>query len=141
MNYLMFQWRNRYNYCFICFDDGVYYLDESNLNTDWFIKSQKLHLKAPNNNKQIRKFTLYCNGEHETDSVMDIQFTNYRKRMYEEAENTASFEIDFLRTYIKRLNYLNVFYFQYKLSNNDTTLKPLQLAGVSIDYKIGGEIK
>lgn len=129
------------NYCFIGFDDSLAYLDNEHLSTNWFIKSQKLHLNAPVYNKSIRRFLIHCNGEQDDNTVMNLQFTNYRKRMFEETYETIDFDIDFVRTYVNRLNYTKVLYFQYKLSNNEYVPKSFKLTGINIDYKIGGKIR
>jgi hypothetical protein len=129
------------NYCLIGTDFDVYQLDENTLSTDWFIKSQKLHLDAPNYNKQIKKFVIHTIGEQDDEMTMNVQFTNYRKRMFEEDDDTINYNVDFLRTYIKRFNYPKVLYFQYKLSNNKLDSKPLRLTGINIEYVVGGKIR
>lgn len=137
------------DYYFIGLDSGFYKFNDNDLHNKWFIKSQKLHLNAINNNKQIRKFIVYCNDDggdgDERLTNLRIQFNNYRKRFYKEDSETIEFNVDFLRTYIKYLNYPNVLYFQYTISNDDNIdemfMKPLKLNGISINYKIGGEIK
>lgn len=138
-------------YCFVVFEDNtLHYFDEKVLDAQWSITSQKLFLGNNTNYKQIRRFTVHTVGEKskdysyqsgDGDNVMDLQFTNYRKRMYENDDETFNFNVDFVRTYVIRLNYPKVYEFQYKLSSNKINLKPLALTGITIEYKIGGKVR
>lgn len=138
-------------YCFVVFEDNtLHYFDEKVLDAQWSITSQKLHLGNNTNYKQIRRFTIHTIGEKskdysyqsgDGDNVMTLQFTNYRKRMYENDDETFNFNVDFVRTYVIRLNYPKVYEFQYTISSNKLNLKPLQLTGLTIEYKFGGKVR
>ena len=109
--------------------------------TDWSLVSQKLHLNAPTYYKQISKFYIHSVGKQLDSTTMNFKLTNYRKRMFEETDETLNFDIDFVRTYVKIVNYPNVLYTQYTLCNSKIEPCPLYLTGINIEYKIGGKIK
>lgn len=127
------------------YDKDVKYVD-----ANWRIKSQKLHLGVNTNYKQIRRFTLHTIGsesehynylEQTGDNVINLTLTNYRKQMDEGDTITRWFNVDFVRTYVIRLNYPKVYEMQYELSSDASDLKPLFLTGVTIEYKIGGKVR
>lgn len=141
-------------YCFIVFEDNtLHYFDEKVLDAQWSITSQKLFLGNNTNYKQIKRFTVHTVGEHSSfprlenaDNIMDLRFYCYRKRMHsiqelEDRDDVYNFNVDFVRTYVIRLNYPKVYEFQYKLSSNKINLKPLALTGITIEYNVGGKVR
>lgn len=141
-------------YCFIVFEDNtLHYFDEKVLDAQWSITSQKLYLGNNTNYKQVLRFTIHTIGEQskfndpaqgDTDNIMDLRLYCYRKRMHtdlQRPDETYLFNVDFVRTYVIRTNYPKVCEFQYKLSSNEIKLKPLQLTGITIEYKVGGKVR
>ena len=138
-------------YCFIIFDNNtLYYFDEKILDAQWSITSQKLYLGNNTNYKQVLRFTVHTVGEesgkneyndNDNDNVMKLQFTNYRKTMDKNEDVTVAFNVDFVRTFVKRVNYPKVYEFQYKIISNEQVLKPLSLTGITIEYKVGGKVR
>lgn len=139
---------------FVIFEDNtLHYFDDKILDAQWFISSQKLFLGNNTNYKQIRRFTVHTIGEHSefpskelADNIMDLRFYCYRKRMHsiqelEDRDDVYNFNVDFVRTYVIRVNYPKVYEFQYRLSSNPITLRPLQLTGITIEYKVGGKVR
>ena len=59
----------------------------------------------------------------------------------EDRDDVYNFNVDFVRTYVIRVNYPKVYEFQYRLSSNPITLRPLQLTGITIEYKVGGKVR
>lgn len=110
----------------------------------WFIISQKLHLGTLNYTKQIVNMTFNAlESGDEGYTSMKLQIKNYRLRTSETDDETLLYNVDVLRTYVKRLNYFKVNQFQYKLTNNDEEAnpKPLLLDSIIIKYKISGQVK
>lgn len=125
------------------------YKDYNDNNIDWYIVSQKLHLNTLNYYKRLVNMTL--NSLHAKDETqkMILSTTNYRDKSYEGltskpgTNNTLDYDVDLLRTYVKRLNYGKLVEFQYKLRNNERVeLQPqLKLNSIIIKYVITGVIR
>lgn len=115
---------------------------------DWYIISQKLYLNAANYYKHIINITLgialdTIATNEQAAPTMNLQVCNYRKiRNVVDTEN-FSYNVDMIRTFVHRLNYLKVCEFQYKLSSDDKNVMqvPLSLANVTVKYKIVGEVR
>lgn len=125
------------------------YKDYNDSNINWYIVSQKLHLNTLNYYKRLVNMTL--NSLHAKDETqkMILSTTNYRDKSYEGltskpgTNNTLDYDVDLLRTYVKRLNYGKLVEFQYKLRNNERVeLQPqLKLNSIIIKYVITGVIR
>ena len=110
---------------------------------NWYFESQKLHFGANNNYKHIINLTLFGLEENNQSLSVDLSIKNYRKYLDQGKVENFDHQIDVIRTFVKRLNYSKVNEFQYKLSSdyNNATNSPLALSGISIKYKIGGQVR
>ena len=115
--------------------------------------SQKLYLSAINYYKHIVNMTF--NSVHNIEELqnsnlnvqelnMNLKVINYRKTINN--KNTPiiiNYIVNNARTYVQRLNYGKVNEFQYTLSNDENSYfnVPLSLSGLTIKYKIGGQIR
>ena len=122
----------------------------------WNILSQKLHLNALNYYKHIDNITF--NSSHdvvdidkakfkETDLGLKLQVNCYRQKIDGNVNTddytAVKYKVNVLRTVIQRLNYFKVNEFQYLLSHDDDSILqiPLSLTGLTVKYKIGGQIR
>lgn len=121
-------------------------------NIDWYFISQKLHLNAPNYYKHISNITLISVLDSDEDIYLDLTLYNYRKKMHQSEVESFKFNVDSIRTYVKRLNYSKVNEFQYLLTSNvddaadeEETLNvpkvPLSLSSITVKYKISGQVR
>jgi hypothetical protein len=128
------------------------YDDVNKLPINWSFMSQRLHLNSPNNRKNISSIILTSVSDNMEDMHMDITLHNYRKRMHISDVDSFKFDVDGIRTYVKRLNYSKVNEFQYLLtSESDDEVRedaignikklPLSLSNVTIKYKITGQVR
>lgn len=120
-------------------------LENENLDIDWHIESQKLHLGANNHYKHISNITLFSvqEADKEKGISLNLNVKNYRKWVDNGKAENFDYKIDVIRTYIKRLNYAKVCEFQYRLSSDNTNAVnvPLALSNITIKYKIGGQVR
>ena len=128
----------------LTYDDK--YKDDINgesLDIDWFIKSQKLHFNAINNHKHIENLIFYSveNGDIATDVNLSIR--NYRDYVNVGKDESFDYNVDIIKTFVKKLNYFNVNEFEYILkSNSELSIQnPLSLSNISIKYRLGNEVK
>lgn len=101
----------------------------------WKAVSQKLHLGTLNYYKRIMGLTLNVIQEADISSTLRLKVTNYRNKVDERMPETLEYDIDVLRTFVKRLNYLNVNQFQYSLEYDDDVERPVPLCVDSITTK------
>lgn len=135
------------------YDDVYYDIIDGNRNIiDWYLVSQKLHLKAPNYYKHISNITLISVLDSDEELYLDLILYNYRKRVHESQVESFKFTVDSIRTYVKRLNYSKVNEFQYRLTSNiddaadeeeNVTIPrvPLSLSSITTKYKISGQVR
>lgn len=118
-------------------------ITEINLKIHWYFESQKLHFNANNNYKHLINLTLFGLEENDQPLSLDLNVKNYRKYVDEGKPENFDYRIDVIRTFVKRLNYSKVCEFQYKLSSDENNAidAPLALSGISIKYKIGGQVR
>ena len=126
-------------------ENDYYDFDGNKSQIDWSVKSQKLHLSAPNNYKHISNITITSVLDNPSKEALDLDLivTNYRKRMNTSDAENFVFDVDTVRVYVKRLNYSKVNEFQYELKcdeYNDIRI-PLSLSSISIKYKISGQVR
>ncbi len=124
-------------------DENYYDYDGVKHQINWNFKSQKLHLNAVNYYKHISNLTLYSvlDTDREMNFVMDIN--NYRKQTDTTEIQTISYKVDTIRTFVKRVNYPKVNEFQYNMHQDDEReiRLPLSLSGITIKYKISGQVR
>lgn len=140
-------------------DDNIYYdklLNNEIQNINWHIKSQRLYLSSINYYKHIVNITLNTALDSNKPALVTIKVKNYRKRAdygknilgKNKIEDTISFNVDIIRTFVKRLNYYKINAFEYELSNfkNDNDVVdidavPLSLTAISIKYLLTGQVR
>lgn len=120
--------------------------DYSNNNIEWLIKSQKLHLNAMNYYKHIMNITMSAIDKTEDPSYScntKLTVANYRKIADVAEAEILDYEVDVIRTFVKRLNYAKVSEFQFTLQNDmdNAIAKPLSLNSISIKYNLTGVIR
>ena len=124
-------------------DEDYYDYDGTKHQIDWNFKSQKLHLNAVNYYKHISNLTLYSvlDTDKEMNFVMDVN--NYRKQIDTTEIQTISYKVDTIRTFVKRVSYPKVNEFQYNMHQDDEReiRLPLSLSGITIKYKISGQVR
>ena len=130
---------------------------------NWYLKSQKLYLGAPNYYKHIQNLTFMSHllgensktGNYYEDIIKKgytfkcyLRNTVYRSRASSDAEGKMwEYDIEMIRSYVLRLNYPKVCEFQYELRMNkeNATINfipvPLSLSNITVKYKMGGQIR
>jgi hypothetical protein len=126
--------------------DNEEYFDVVNgekIDIDWFFKSQKLHLNAINYYKHISNITFYGVENTNIPVNVDLSIRNYRKLANEGKAENFEYDVDIIRTFVKRLNYIKVNEFEYELKADLNAYKQsaLSLSNISIKYSIGNEVK
>ena len=127
--------------------------DGKGVNIKWHIKSQKLHLNAINYYKHIVNLTFFAVSDNVNRIEMNLHVVNYRKKP-EIGKNTntaqnidgISYDVDMIRTFVKRLNYYKLNEFEYTLSSRDHDMfiieqYPLCLTNISIKYLVTGQVR
>ena len=125
-------------------ENEYYDFDGTNkYNIDWYIQSQKLHLNSLNYSKHISNMTFTTVSDSESSICMNLHVANYKKYMQISKKQSFSFDINVIRTYVKKLNYSKVNEFQYVLScNKECAIQvPLSLSNIMIKYKISRQVK
>lgn len=109
----------------------------------WFILSQKLHLNAINYNKHLISFTLASVNDNSNPCSIKLEIRNYRKKVDYGKTEIIEYEVDVIRTFVKRVNYSKVTEFQYKLSADiDNAIQvPLALSNLSLKYNVTGVVR
>lgn len=124
-------------------DEDYYDYDGTKHQINWNFKSQKLHLNAVNYYKHISNLTLYSvlDTDREMNFIMDVN--NYRKQIDTTEIQTISYKVDTIRTFVKRVSYPKVNEFQYNMHQDDEReiRLPLSLSGITIKYKISGQVR
>lgn len=119
----------------------------------WSIVSQKLHFGNLNMYKHIYNITLTNTIPDKNDDLYHtleavpshsrLTITNYRKFKDINKEETLYYDIESIRTFVQRLNYMKVNEFQYRLSTDtESTFQiPLSLTSVCVKYKFMGGVR
>lgn len=132
------------------FKDATQYYDFSETgefkNINWFIMSQPLHMSAPNYYKNLKQLVFQFSNDNTSDiatKTMNAQIKLYRKRVSIKEPETIKFQIENLRTFVKRFNYWKINEIQWALANDTETNVPkkFELNGISIKYEIGEEVR
>lgn len=112
---------------------------------EWSFKSQKLHFDAINYYKHISNLTLYSvlDGDQNAALSFYLRANNYRKRIDVSEMQSVEYDVDTIRTFVKRVNYPKVNEFQYEIryKDEDAVKYPLSLSGLTIKYKISGQVR
>lgn len=119
------------------------YKDYGTTTISWNIKSQKLHLSAINYHKHISNITLISVLDSNELFDVKLKVTNYRNTKADSEVEVKEFKVDTIRTHVQRLSFPKVNEFQYELTNDDQKYigVPLSLSGISIKYRIGGQVR
>lgn len=122
-------------------DDCTYFDDASTI--DWSLTSQKLHMGAINYYKHIKNITINAISSELESTTFNLGVINYRKSLDERDNEVIEYTVDIARTYVKRLNYGSVNYFQYILSNDTDNVQqsPLSIVDVTIKYGVKGQVR
>lgn len=132
------------------FKDSTQYYDFGEVGQfkpiDWFIMSQPLHMNTPNHYKNLRQLVFQFSNNNEDDitsKTINAQIKLYRKRISIKEPETIQFQIENLRTFVKRFNYWKINEIQWALGNDaDTDVpKKFELNGLSIKYELGDEVR
>jgi hypothetical protein len=124
--------------------DNAYYDEVQSVSEiDWNVKSQKLHLNAINFTKHIANLTLYSVLDSNKRVCFQMDVINYRKKMDHAQIQTIEYKVDAIRTFVKRVSYFAVNEFQYNLHQDDEQAirVPLSLSGITVKYRISGEVR
>ena len=135
------------SFCYSIDKSDVDYSDDGEF-IKWSLTSQKLHLGTLNYYKNIHSITInnVQTGDNINEVSFDMSIVNYRNQVsnrYEEPVN-IEYQVNLLRSYVKRCNSKKVNEFQYKLSNADeriTQHTPLSVNSIIIKYSLGGQIR
>ena len=124
-------------------DDNYYDIIGTNSHINWHVKSQKLHLNAVNYYKHIANITLLSVLDSDKDMSFTLNVTNYRKGINNVQAQNITYKVDAIRTFVKRVSYPKVNEFQYKLYQDDEQAirLPLSLSGITIKYRVGGQVR
>jgi hypothetical protein len=119
------------------------YFDDDVGKIDWNFVSQKLHLGAVNYTKCINSFTFASVNDNDNPCTMNLKVKNYRKKVDEGKEELIEYDINVIRTYVKRVNYSKVCEFQYTLCADLDSYEqvPLCFSNICIKYNITGVMR
>lgn len=131
------------------FKDATQYYDFGEIGNfkeiNWFLMSQPLHMNAPNYYKNMKQlvFQFAEADDNIVTKTMNAQIKLYRKRLSIKEPETIKFQIENLRTFVKRFNYWKINEIQWALGNDTDTNVPKQfeLNAVGIKYEIGDEVR
>lgn len=116
----------------------------------WFITSQKLHLGSLNYYKNV--ISIIINNVEPEDVTEDVSFNlaikNYRLNVsnrYDEVQNLL-YNVNMLRTFVKRCNSRKLNEFQYTLSsdtdyNGNAIQVPLSINSIIVKYTMSGQVR
>lgn len=124
-------------------NDEEYYDDDGVKNKiEWYLTSQKLYF-TPNYYKHIINMTFSSVIDNDEDFSFNLDIMNYRKNANAGKPETINYNIDIVRTYVKRLNYFKVNEFQYQLrTDTEKAIQiPLSLSNITIKYKVQGQVR
>nr|DAD78995.1 MAG TPA: hypothetical protein [Siphoviridae sp. ctv4j104] len=122
------------------------YLDDYETEIDWYFKSQKLHLGAPNYFKSVQGMTFFDSSEEDYENIFDLETYAYRDKPYVNGEQNVHYDVRMIRTYLLRMHTMKTNEFQFKISSDNTIAQEelrhqLKLSSISIRYRITGEVR
>ena len=132
------------------FKEATQYYDFSEIGDfktiNWFIISQPLHMSAPNYYKNLKQIIFQFSNSNDDEiltKTINVQIKLYRKRISIKEPETIQFQIENLRSFVKRFNYWKINETQWALANDTDTNVPkkLELNSISIKYEIGDEVR
>lgn len=107
----------------------------------WSLASQKLHFNYPNYHKHICNLNISAVNNTEKPISYLMTVVNYRNIANIDASDVIQYQVDIIRTYVKRLNYSKVNEFQYILYNSLSTPSRLSISNITIKYTITGFVR
>ena len=122
------------------------YLDYGERPIEWYFKSQKLHLGAPNYFKSIQGMTFFDSSEEDYENIFDLETYAYRDKPYVNGEQNVHYDVRMIRTYLLRMHTMKTNEFQFKIGSDNTIAQDelrhqLKLSSISIRYRITGEVR
>lgn len=122
------------------------YLDYGERPIEWYFKSQKLHLGAPNYFKSIQGMTFFDSSEEDYENIFDLETYAYRDKPYVNGEQNVHYDVRMIRTYLLRMHTMKTNEFQFKIVSDNTIAQDelrhqLKLSSISIRYRITGEVR
>lgn len=113
---------------------------------EWYFKSQKLHLGAPNYFKSIQGMTFFDSAEDNYENIFDLETYSYRDKPYVNGEQNIHYDVRMIRTYLLRMHTMKTNEFQFRISSDNTiaqddSVRPIKLSSISIRYRITGEVR
>lgn len=122
------------------------YLDYGERPIEWYFRSQKLHLGAPNYFKSIQGMTFFDSSEEDYENIFDLETYAYRDKPYVNGEQNVHYDVRMIRTYLLRMHTMKTNEFQFKVCSDNTIAQDelrhqLKLSSISIRYRITGEVR
>ena len=122
------------------------YLDYGERPIEWYFKSQKLHLGAPNYFKSIQGMTFFDSSEEDYENIFDLETYAYRDKPYVNGEQNVHYDVRMIRTYLLRMHTMKTNEFQFQIGSDNTIAQDelrhqLKLSSISIRYRITGEVR
>ena len=102
----------------------------------WKLLSQKLHFNAPNYYKHLYSLTINAVNDSQRPIAYLLGTTNYRNIANVNSDEVMNYQVDIIRSYVKRMNYSKVNEFQYELRNSKSTPSRLSISNVTLKYTI-----
>lgn len=102
----------------------------------WSLTSQKLHFNAPNYYKHVYSLTISAVNNTEKPVSYLVTIVNYRNMVNIDTSDVMEYQVDVVRTYVKRLNYSKVNEFQYILYNSASAPSRLSISNITTKYTI-----
>lgn len=102
----------------------------------WKLLSQKLHFNAPNYYKHLYSLTINAVNDSQKPIAYLLGTTNYRNIANVNSDEVMNYQVDIIRSYVKRMNYSKVNEFQYELRNSKSTPSRLSISNITLKYTI-----
>lgn len=102
----------------------------------WKLSSQKLHFNAPNYYKHLYSLTINAVNDSQKPIAYLLGTTNYRNIANVNSDEVMNYQVDVIRSYVKRMNYSKVNEFQYELRNSKSTPSRLSISNITLKYTI-----
>lgn len=103
---------------------------------EWKVTSQKLHFNAPNYYKHLYSLTINAVNDSQRPIAYLLGTTNYRNIANINSDEVMNYQVDVIRSYVKRMNYSKVNEFQYELRNSKSTPSRLSISNITLKYTI-----
>lgn len=116
--------------------DDEFCKDWDNTLIVWKLLSQKLHFNAPNYYKHLYSLTINAVNDSQKPIAYLLGTTNYRNIANVNSDEVMNYQVDIIRSYVKRMNYSKVNEFQYELRNSKSTPSRLSISNITLKYTI-----